>query len=61
MQLVREHSGPVMAEPLWTDPGLKSGISVRKLISTFFFFQAQVEKERLNLLLKSLQMRKSHN
>ena len=23
-----------LAEPLWTDPGLKSGISVRKLIST---------------------------
>ena len=23
-----------LAEPLWTDPGLKSGISVRKLMST---------------------------
>ena len=23
-----------VAEPLWTDPGLKSGISVRELIST---------------------------
>ena len=23
-----------LAEPLWTDPGLKSGISVRDLIST---------------------------
>ena len=23
-----------LAEPLWTDPGLESGISVRKLIST---------------------------
>ena len=23
-----------LAEPLWTDPGVKSGISVRKLIST---------------------------
>ena len=23
-----------LAEPLWTDPGLKSGISVRELIST---------------------------
>ena len=23
-----------LAEPLWTDPGLKSGISVLKLIST---------------------------
>ena len=27
------------AEPLWTDPSLKSGISVRNLISTFFFFK----------------------
>ena len=24
-----------LAEPLWTDPGLKSGISLRELISTF--------------------------
>ena len=23
-----------LAEPLWTDPGLKSGISVRKLVSS---------------------------
>ena len=23
-----------LAEPLWTDPGLKSGISVRELVST---------------------------
>ena len=23
-----------LAEPLWTDPGLKSGISLRELIST---------------------------
>ena len=27
-----------LAEPLWTDPGIKSGISVRELISTFFLF-----------------------
>ena len=26
-----------LAEPLWTDPGVKSGISVRGLISTLFF------------------------
>ena len=26
-----------LAQPLWTDPGLRSGISVRKLISTFKF------------------------
>ena len=32
-QLVREHSVTVVS--LWTDPGLKSGISVRKLISTY--------------------------
>ena len=32
-QLVREHSSQ-LAEPLWTDPGLKSGISVHELIST---------------------------
>ena len=25
---------PQLAEPLWTDPGLKSGISARELIST---------------------------
>ena len=24
-----------LAKPLWTDPGLKSGIGVRQLISTF--------------------------
>ena len=24
-----------LAEPLWTDPGLRSGTDVRKLISTF--------------------------
>ena len=39
-QLVREHSVTVesqsshLAESLWSDPGLKSGISVRELIST---------------------------
>ena len=35
-QLVREHSATVsqLAEPLWTDPGLKSGTSVGELIST---------------------------
>ena len=27
-----------LAEPLWTDPGLKSGIRVHKLISTLFLF-----------------------
>ena len=39
-ELTRNSSGNTrlqpsqLAEPLWTDPGLKSGISVRKLIST---------------------------
>ena len=28
------HSRLRLAEPLWTDPGLKSGISIRELIST---------------------------
>ena len=34
--LVREHLGPQssqLAQPLWTDPGKKSGISVYQLIS----------------------------
>ena len=36
MQLVGEHSAIVIsvAEPLWTDSSLKSGIGVCKLIST---------------------------
>ena len=39
-ELTRNSSGNTrpqssqLAEPLWTDPGLKSGISVRNLIST---------------------------
>ena len=32
--IVTQPQSPQLAEPLWTDPGLKSGISVRKLIST---------------------------
>ena len=39
-QLVREHSVTVVS--LWTDPGLKSGISVRKLISTY---KKKIEKK----------------
>ena len=40
-ELTRNSSGNTqpqssqLAEPLWTDPGLKSGISVRELISSF--------------------------
>ena len=41
-----------LAEPLWTDPGLKSGISVRKLISTKK--KAQAGNELPNILPKSL-------
>ena len=40
-ELTRNSSGNTLSqssqfsEPLWTDPGLKGGISVRELISTF--------------------------
>ena len=36
-----------LAEPLWTDPGLRSGISVSVLTSTFFsfFFKVQAGTE----------------
>ena len=48
-----------LAEPLWTDPGLKNGISVRELISTFFFFfKVQAGNESWNILPKSLHARK---
>ena len=34
-ELTRNLSGNIqLAEPLWSDPGIKSGISVRELIST---------------------------
>ena len=36
-----------LAEPLWTDPGLKSAIGVRKLISTFFFFYCACGNSRM--------------
>ena len=47
-----------LAEPLWTDPGLKRGISVRELISTSKKKKkkekkAQAGKEYLNILPKS--------
>ena len=38
-----------LAEPLWTDPGLKSGISVQKLICT-----SKAENEWSNILPKIL-------
>ena len=40
------------AEPLWTDPGLKSGINVCELISTLKK-KAQAENEWSNILPKS--------
>ena len=40
------------AEPLWTDRGLKSGISVRELISTLKQ-KAQAGNELSNILPKS--------
>ena len=46
-----------LAEPLWTDPGLKSGISLSELISTFKK-KAQAGNELSNILPKSSHMRK---
>ena len=34
------------AEPLWTDPGLKSGISVRELISIYKKKKKKKKKKR---------------
>ena len=48
-----------LAEPLWTDPGLKSGISVCDLISTLIFLlKAQAGNGLLNILPKSSHARK---
>ena len=51
-----------LAEPLWTDPGLKSGPGVPELISTHTHThthtQAQAGSERANILPKSSQVRK---
>ena len=51
-----------IAEPLWTDPGLKSGISVHELISTSKKKKeeknAQARKKLSNILPKSLHARK---
>ena len=51
-----------LAELLWTDPGIMSGISVRELISTSKnknkTQKAPVENEWSNILPKSLQARK---
>ena len=59
-ELTRNSSGNTrlqssqLAEPLWTDPGLKSGISLRELISTLKKKEkkAQAGNERMNILPK---------
>ena len=63
-QLVREHSATVvsLAEPLWTDSGVKGGISVREQISTSKKKEkkkkAQAGNEWSNIIPKSSQARK---
>ena len=49
---------PQLAEPLWTDPGLKSAISVRELSSSLKKKKAQVRNEWPNMLPVSSQARK---
>ena len=49
-----------LAKPLWTDPGVKNGISVRKLISTLKKEKkkkAQAGNELSNIVPKSSHMR----
>ena len=45
---------------MWTDPGLKSGISVRELISTLKK-KTQAGNELSNILPKSSQAEKNHH
>ena len=42
-----------LTEPLWTDPGLKSGIRLRELISTLKRKKKQAQNELSNILPKS--------
>ena len=53
---IRPQSSQV-AEPLWSDPSIKSGISMRELIPTLKK-KAQVGNEESNILPKSSQARK---
>ena len=46
-----------LTKPLWTDPGIKSGICVHKLISTSKEKKAHAGNEWLNILPKSSQVR----
>ena len=59
------HSRLTFAETLWTDPGLKSGISARERISTARKEEkkkkAQAGKEWSNILPNSLKRGKSHH
>ena len=48
-----------LAEPLWTDPGIKSGISVHEQISTLKK-KVQAWNQWSNILPKSSQVRKCH-
>ena len=65
-ELTRNSSGNIrselsqLAEPLWTDPDLKSGISERELISTSKKKKkkAQAGNDLSNILPKSSQTRK---
>ena len=51
-----------LAEPMWTDPGLKSGMSLHELISTkTIFFKAQAGTELSNILPNSRTRGKSHH
>ena len=53
------HSGSQLAEPLWTDPGLQSEISVRELISALKKKKkARVGNELSNILPKSSHAKK---
>ena len=63
-ELTRNSSGNTrsqssqLAEPLWTDPGLKSGINSPELISTLKKKKAQAGNELSDILPKSLHARK---
>ena len=65
-ELTRNSSGNTgtkssqLAEPLWTDPGLKSGITLHELISTLKKKKkkAQAGNELSNILPKSSHARK---
>ena len=47
-----------LAEPLWTDPGLKKGISLCELISTLKKRKVQAGNKLLNIFQKSSHARK---